>query len=338
MEQETVDQNEANNSNKKRLAEKQMRKEDDEEDDIQEDEGTFTKADETVIAQRKKVKAIRRGTSSTPAMIEPEIPKSTASPSPFLGFNFNLAPKTEEKKEEQNASTSNGTPTAPTTSSPYTFQTAFTFSSSTMPVLPSINSSPVPPGIFGQNIQKPSTEPIGTSTPVEVVSPSKVVLKDEPVASGEEDEKCVYQIKNAKLFILESIDGKNEWKEKGKGNFKVNVAKDNSYSRMIMRVEHSGRLILNVRLFPNLKLDAAGDKGVRFAAPNSEKPSTLSVHLIRITGLAKDMDELKAAIEQNKNIGTGKSTFETKQENKETENKENEGKKEEQKENEEKKE
>lgn len=44
------------------------------------------------------------------------------------------------------------------------------------------------------------------------------------------------------------------------------------------------RLVLNVRLFPAMKLEAVGDKAARFIAPHPDKPKELATYLLRVRG------------------------------------------------------
>jgi len=128
-----------------------------------------------------------------------------------------------------------------------------------------------------------------------------VELSDEPVSSGEEGEQHAFQTR-AKLFTLEQ--GTKDWKERGVGVLKVNVAKDKSYARLIMRVEGSLRLVLNVALWPGLKVERAGDKAARFIAPHLDKPADPCSYLVRV-GRSEIITELIAAVEANKNLAGG---------------------------------
>jgi len=324
------DAEEIENAGRKRGAERQMRKEEDEDDNIQEeDSGSFRTADEATLAQRRKVKVVRRTNNSTPKMIEPEMPAATSESSSlvFPTFNFS-ATKTLEKKEE-NVEKKLETPSSNTTqpaSSQFSFQTSFTFSSSLFPSstssifstpnsvfapisIPIIdirgNSSPnttSAASIFGENIAKPSSVPSGAPVVEAKASPTKIAMKDQPVSSGEENETNVFHTKVAKLYILEQ--GTKEWKERGKGNLKLNVAVDKSYARLIMRVEGSGRLILNVALFPLMKVESPSDKRIRFTAPHLEKPSEVCGYLI-VLGTTKEKSDLVDAIEANKGVTKG---------------------------------
>ncbi|KAK2765129.1 hypothetical protein FQN54_008828 [Arachnomyces sp. PD_36] len=88
--------------------------------------------------------------------------------------------------------------------------------------------------------------------------------------TGEEDEETYFACK-AKLF---HFDGK-EWKERGLGNFKLNVTKAPgedakiSSARLIMRADGALRVILNTPVF----------KGMTVGDASGEEPSTKQLHL-----------------------------------------------------------
>jgi Ran-binding protein 3 len=123
-------------------------------------------------------------------------------------------------------------------------------------------------------------------------------LPTEPVSSGEEGEHHVFQ-QRMKLFLLEGT----EWKERGLGNLRLNVADDKSYARLLMRAEGVLRLVLNIRLYPSIKLEAVGDKAARFVAPHPDKPKELATFLVR-AGRPEQIKELIAAVDQNKNMSS----------------------------------
>jgi len=100
-----------------------------------------------------------------------------------------------------------------------------------------------------------------------------------------------------KVFLLEG----SEWKERGVGQLKLNVADDNSYARLIMRAEGALRLVLNVRLFPNMKIESVGDKAARFIAPHVDKPTELATYLVR-SAKPEFVKELIAAVDIHKNV------------------------------------
>ncbi|KAG2175667.1 hypothetical protein INT43_001314 [Umbelopsis isabellina] len=98
------------------------------------------------------------------------------------------------------------------------------------------------------------------------------VLKPQELTTGEEDEYTVHSVK-AKLLV---IDGKSEnWKERGTGTLRINTKKTNgtSATRLIMRADSVFRVILNVPLFPGMKVWIMQEKFVRFAAFEQADPS-----------------------------------------------------------------
>ncbi|KAI9343418.1 hypothetical protein DFJ73DRAFT_841420 [Zopfochytrium polystomum] len=111
--------------------------------------------------------------------------------------------------------------------------------------------------------------------------------------TGEEDEESVFQTR-CKLF---KMNGNKEWKERGIGSIRVNVKKsdDNTGSgRLIMRAEGSLRLILNVRILPQMKVNVQSEKYVQFIGIDDElKPTPY----LAKTGSASAASKLLKAIQ-----------------------------------------
>lgn len=69
----------------------------------------------------------------------------------------------------------------------------------------------------------------------------------------------------AKLYIWEASNTK--WKERsGEGLLRFNIAKDESFSRIIYR-DKLGKILLNFRIFAKLVLKGSGKGSVSFVAP-----------------------------------------------------------------------
>ncbi|SAM05672.1 hypothetical protein [Absidia glauca] len=92
-------------------------------------------------------------------------------------------------------------------------------------------------------------------------------VKQTEVKTGEEDEQTVYQHK-AKLLVLDTKS--NYWKERGSGTFRINVKNTTSQARLVMRTDSVYRLILNLLLFPEIKVFLMQERFVRFAGFESE--------------------------------------------------------------------
>ncbi|KAL4931330.1 uncharacterized protein BDV17DRAFT_280236 [Aspergillus undulatus] len=94
------------------------------------------------------------------------------------------------------------------------------------------------------------------------------------IETGEEEEKTYFACK-AKLFHFSD----KEWKERGLGNFKVNVkvtdgVEDKKSARMVMRADGVLRVMLNTALFKGMKVgDAAGNE-----------PRSKQIHLASLEG------------------------------------------------------
>jgi Ran-binding protein 3 len=111
--------------------------------------------------------------------------------------------------------------------------------------------------------------------------------------TGEENEERVHAVR-AKLFKLEE----NSWKEKGCGQLHLNLAKDSSYARLVMRAEGALRLILNIALFPQTLVKRAQERSVQVSAIEDSKPVLYLLRLSR--GI--EAEELFNAINKHKAI------------------------------------
>lgn len=73
--------------------------------------------------------------------------------------------------------------------------------------------------------------------------------------------------------LFEFVNGK-EWRERGKGELRLNVNSSTKQARMVMRQRGSQRLLLNARLHPTMTTSKmVGGKGATFAAVNAAAAS-----------------------------------------------------------------
>jgi len=121
-------------------------------------------------------------------------------------------------------------------------------------------------------------------------------LPNEPIKTGEEDEQHIFQTR-AKLFVLDAKE--NKWHERGVGQLKVNASINGASSRLVMRVEGIGRLILNIPIHANMKIEKSGDKAVRFIGASMDKEKEMSIYSVRVA--AKDIvEQLIEAVEKQR--------------------------------------
>ncbi|CEH18483.1 Ran-binding protein RANBP3 [Ceraceosorus bombacis] len=109
--------------------------------------------------------------------------------------------------------------------------------------------------------------------------PSVKPLDEADLMTGEEEENVLVSAR-AKLYVLG--DDHQSWKEKGTGTLRCNIPRRKSPlelartggssqsskrgGRLVMRTEGILRLILNVNLFPSMKLELISDRFLRFVA------------------------------------------------------------------------
>ncbi|XP_057527643.1 nuclear pore complex protein NUP50A-like [Amaranthus tricolor] len=143
--------------------------------------------------------------------------------------------------------------------------------------------------------------PTGTSIGTKTENPVFRSMPEVPTETGEENEETVFSTDSA---LFEYLDG--GWKERGKGEVKVNVMKgDAEKARLVMRAKGNLRLILNACLFPDMKLTKMDKRGVTFACVNiaMEGKDGLSTFALKF----KDgtiMDEFSSAVSVHKGTST----------------------------------
>jgi hypothetical protein len=124
-----------------------------------------------------------------------------------------------------------------------------------------------------------------------------VQLEEVETCTGEENERCVFQVR-AKLFTFGkphaadgegeekeaaaadapkagSKDGPGVWNVTGIGNLRINVPKDESSGarpRIVMRRQKTFQVCLNTYLFESMLCDKAGPKDVRFTVRHHAYP------------------------------------------------------------------
>jgi hypothetical protein len=119
---------------------------------------------------------------------------------------------------------------------------------------------------FGQNVEQPNS-PVVQSSPTRIAEAksSAVIEKQENLVTGEENEDTLYKAR-AKLFEYE--DG--NWGNKGVGFVKLMKNKDNNKTRIVMRLEGSGQVVLNVPLFSKMEVKYHQQKNVSFTGMNAK--------------------------------------------------------------------
>lgn len=72
--------------------------------------------------------------------------------------------------------------------------------------------------------------------------------------------------------LYEFVDGK-DWKERGRGELRLNMNHSTHRARLVMRQKGSQRLLLNANLYPKMTTSKmVGGKGATFAAVNAAPP------------------------------------------------------------------
>jgi len=113
------------------------------------------------------------------------------------------------------------------------------------------------------------------------------------VVTGEEEESNVLQA-NVKLYIFESE--KKNWVERGRGSLRLNDDPSSTpghlRSRLVMRTVGTLRIVLNTKLFPNMKCEKANEKNVRISALEENE-----IKVFLISASPKDAEKIYKALE-----------------------------------------
>lgn len=115
-------------------------------------------------------------------------------------------------------------------------------------------------GLFGTAPPPAGTSVFGSSPSVKVELPA-----EQPVTTGEEGEKTVFA-GEAALF---EYDANRQWKERGRGELRVNVA-PSGQGRLVMRQKGNLRLLMNANLWAEMQVTKMeGGKGATFVCVNA---------------------------------------------------------------------
>ncbi|KAJ3693262.1 hypothetical protein LUZ60_008742 [Juncus effusus] len=143
------------------------------------------------------------------------------------------------------------------------------------------------------------------SSSVPIFGPkTDAALKSVQVETGEENEETAF---NADAVLFEFLEG--GWKERGKGEVKVNLQiknnENNKYNkgRLVMRTKGNYRLVLNASLYADMSLKDMDKKGVTFACVNSAGEKELGLGLATFALKFKDggvRDEFKEVVAAHK--------------------------------------
>jgi nucleoporin NUP2 len=108
--------------------------------------------------------------------------------------------------------------------------------------------------------------------------------------AGEEHEATTYEVR-CKLF--ESVD--KEWKSKGIGLLKIKKDKASGKSRVLVRADGSGRILLNAGIYGSMPVHAVGDTQVSIVMQPADKLVTFLVKVKTKEFKNELVDALKAA-------------------------------------------
>lgn len=139
-----------------------------------------------------------------------------------------------------------------------------------------------------------STAPTASGTTEDDEDGGEPILEPEKVYKNENDSDEVLHEVPCKLFRLDLENG-SEWKDIGKGTFRVTKAADSNKQRMLIR-NPIGKITFNASFYPNMKLEKT-KTGVRFSAfvESTNNKSVLNNFLVKLK--ATDVDSTISRME-----------------------------------------
>lgn len=123
--------------------------------------------------------------------------------------------------------------------------------------------------------------------------------------TGEENDVNVFQLNSCKLYMYDNA--KSNWVEKGRGQLRVNDMDGGQSSRVVMRNNGNLKVILNTKIWADMKIEKVNDKSVRITAFEED-----SIKVFLVLGPAKCIDDfiiiLQARVERHKEVDKKKKT------------------------------
>jgi hypothetical protein len=143
----------------------------------------------------------------------------------------------------------------------------------------------------------------GNTTDGASVDEDRDAEKDEQInlaagGPGEEEEEILYEVRSKALqFISPKLDAPSTWKSKGVGILRVLMHNETGRTRVVLRGDPSGFVILNKSLLAGIDY-AADKKTVRFGAA-ADEGSGIETYLLQVK-TAELAEELANVLQQNK--------------------------------------
>ncbi|OQV19748.1 putative Ran-binding protein 3 [Hypsibius exemplaris] len=127
----------------------------------------------------------------------------------------------------------------------------------------------------------------------------KPVLEEVDLVTGEESERNIFEV-NMKLYVFDKDT--EQWKERGRAIARLNDAQDKSYSRLVVRMAGTLRVIINTNVWKDMVVTRLSDKNVSFSAFDTTDENALKVFLISCAPANADriLHELKTRIDHIK--------------------------------------
>lgn len=155
-------------------------------------------------------------------------------------------------------------------------------------------ASLAPPPVF--NFNKPAA-PAVISEGGDDDDEGEPLLEPEVVHRNADDDDDIFHEVDCKLFRFDKEQ--NEWKDVGKGKFRVTQPKGSDKKRILLR-NLTGKIVLNAFFYPKMTFTKLGNKGIRFLL-STDGSSDLKMLMIKTKteNLENTMKILQSCVPKN---------------------------------------
>ncbi|XP_055356987.1 ran-binding protein 3-like [Paramacrobiotus metropolitanus] len=125
----------------------------------------------------------------------------------------------------------------------------------------------------------------------------KPLFEEVDVVTGEEGEYNVFET-SVKLYGFDA--GAQQWKERGRAAARLNDADDGTYSRLVVRMAGTLRIIINMKLWKDMVVKRMSERSVSFSALDAADGQLPKVFLIACSAADAETfhSELSSRVEQ----------------------------------------
>ncbi|XP_060836136.1 ran-binding protein 3 isoform X1 [Rhopalosiphum padi] len=146
------------------------------------------------------------------------------------------------------------------------------------------NDEPDENGRLDESVEESKRKLVEAAKEYEESRATKRKYEEVDCMTGEENDVNVFQLNICKLYVYDNA--KSNWVEKGRGQLRVNDMDGGQSSRVVMRSNGNLKVILNTKIWADMKVEKVSEKSVRLTAFEED-----SIKVFLVLGPAKSIDE-----------------------------------------------